>query len=84
VPDSYKFAVDSVRGERSGKTVEELMDGGMFCMGAPDTCIQTLIKYEEAGIDQVLCFMQFGGIPHQNIMDSIKLFGKDVIPYFRP
>ncbi len=62
----------------------ELMDGGMFCMGAPDTCIQTLIKYEEAGIDQVLCFMQFGGIPHQNIMDSIKLFGKDVIPYFRP
>jgi hypothetical protein len=27
--------------------------------------------------------MQFGGLPHQNIMDSIRLFGKHVIPYFR-
>jgi hypothetical protein len=32
----------------------------------------------------VLCFMQFGGIAHQHIMDSIRLFGKYVIPYFQP
>ena len=55
----------------------------MFCMGDPDSCIRTLKKYEAAGIDQVLCFMQFGGIPHQNIMDSIRLFGKYVVPYFQ-
>ncbi len=83
VPDSYKFAVESVRGERSGKSLDELIEGGMFCMGDPDSCIRTLKKYEAAGVDQVLCFMQFGGIPHQNIMDSIRLFGKYVVPYFR-
>lgn len=46
----------------------------MFCMGNPDSCIRTLKKYEAAGVDQVLCFMQFGGLPYQKIMDSIKLF----------
>ena len=84
VPDSYKFAVGAVQGERTGKTLDDLIEGGTFCMGDPDTCIRILKKYEQTGIDQVLCFMQFGGIPHQNIMDSLRLFGKYVIPYFRP
>jgi len=84
IPDSYKFAVGAVQGERAGKSLEELIEGGTFCMGNPDTCIRLLKKFEAAGVDQVLCFMQFGGIPHQNIMDSIRLFGKYVIPYFRP
>jgi alkanesulfonate monooxygenase SsuD/methylene tetrahydromethanopterin reductase-like flavin-dependent oxidoreductase (luciferase family) len=84
VPDSYKFAVGAVQGERSGKSLEELIETGTFCMGDPDTCIRILKKFEAAGVDQVLCFMQFGGLPHQNIMDSIRLFGKYVIPYFRP
>jgi alkanesulfonate monooxygenase SsuD/methylene tetrahydromethanopterin reductase-like flavin-dependent oxidoreductase (luciferase family) len=83
VPDSYKFAVSAIGGERTGKSVDEFIEGGTFCMGNPDSCIRVLKKYQAAGIDQVLCFMQFGGIPHQNIMDSIRLFGKHVIPYFR-
>jgi alkanesulfonate monooxygenase SsuD/methylene tetrahydromethanopterin reductase-like flavin-dependent oxidoreductase (luciferase family) len=84
VPDSYKFALNAISGERTGKTVDDFIEGGMFCMGNPDTCIRVLKKYEAAGVDQVLCFMQCGSIPHQNIMDSIRLFGKYVIPYFRP
>jgi alkanesulfonate monooxygenase SsuD/methylene tetrahydromethanopterin reductase-like flavin-dependent oxidoreductase (luciferase family) len=84
IPDSYKFAIGAVQGERAGRSLDDLIEGGTFCMGNPDTCIGTLKKFEAAGVDQVLCFMQFGGIPHQNIMDSIRLFGKHVIPYFRP
>ena len=84
VPDSYKFAINAISGERTGKTVDDFIEGGMFCMGNPDTCIRVLKKYQAAGVDQVLCFMQCGSIPHQNIMDSIRLFGKYVIPYFRP
>jgi alkanesulfonate monooxygenase SsuD/methylene tetrahydromethanopterin reductase-like flavin-dependent oxidoreductase (luciferase family) len=51
-------------------------------MGNPDTVIKTLKKYQEAGVDQVLCFMQMGNLAHGRIMDSIKLFGRHVIPYF--
>jgi alkanesulfonate monooxygenase SsuD/methylene tetrahydromethanopterin reductase-like flavin-dependent oxidoreductase (luciferase family) len=84
IPDSYKFAVSAVQGERTGRSLDELIEGGTFCLGNPDTCIRILKKFQAAGVDQVLCFMQFGGIPHQHIMDSIRLFGKYVIPYFQP
>ena len=83
VPDSYKFAVGAVEHERTGRTAEDHMRAGAFALGDPDTCIKVMKGFEEAGVDQVLCLMQVGNIPHSNVMDSIKLFGKYVIPYFR-
>ena len=83
VPDTYKFAVDAVQQERVNKTAEDHINNGAFAMGDPDTCIRVMRQYEAAGIDQVLCFMQMGNLPHLKVMDSIKLFGKYVIPYFR-
>ena len=49
----------------------------------PDTIIEVLKKYQEAGVDQVLCFLQMGNLAHTRIMDSIKLMGRHVIPYFK-
>ena len=83
VPDSYKFAVGAVEQERTGRTAEQHMEVGAFAMGDPDTCIKAMKTYEAAGVDQVLCFMQIGDVPHSRVMDSIKLFAKYVIPYFR-
>ena len=40
-------------------------------------------KHEEVGIAQVLCFLQFGKLPQHKVMDSIRLIGKHVIPYFQ-
>ena len=59
------------------------MQSGAFAMGNPDTVIKVLKKYQEAGIDQILCLMQMGNLAHARIMDSIKLFGRYVIPYFK-
>jgi alkanesulfonate monooxygenase SsuD/methylene tetrahydromethanopterin reductase-like flavin-dependent oxidoreductase (luciferase family) len=81
IPDSYRYAVQAVQQERTNKTIEDHIEGGTFCVGDPDTCIRTIKKYEEEGIDQVLCFMQFGRLPHQKIMESIKRMGRCVIPY---
>ena len=83
VPDSYKFAVSAVQQERVNKTAEDHITSGAFAMGSPDTVIKVMQKYQEAGVDQVLCFMQMGNLAHSRIMDSIKLFGRHVIPYFR-
>ena len=83
VPDSYKFSVDAVEEERADKTAEDHMATGAFAMGDPDTCIKVMKQYESAGVDQVLCFMQMGNLEHSRIMDSIKLYGKYVIPYFQ-
>ena len=83
VPDSYKFAVSSIQEERADKTAEDHLASGAFAMGNPDTVIKVLKGYQEAGVDQVLCFMQMGNLAHNRIMDSIKLFGRHVIPYFK-
>ena len=83
VPESYTFAVSAVQQERAGKTFADHMQSGAFAMGNPDTVIKVLKQYQEAGVDQILCFMQMGNLAHARVMDSIKLFGRHVISYFK-
>ena len=83
IPDSYKFAVNAVQQEGANRTIQDHIEGGTFCIGSPETCINTIKKYEEVGIDQVFCFLQFGKLPQQKVMDSIRMIGKYVIPYFQ-
>ena len=61
----------------------KLIDDGAFCIGDPDHCIRTIEAYEAIGVDQILTIMQVGRVPHEKIMNSIRLFGKYVIPHFQ-
>ena len=86
VPESYKFTVDLVKQgqeEQVVLTTDDYIENGGFAMGNPDTVIKALKRYEAAGVDQILCFMQMGNLAHSRIMDSIKLMGRHVIPYFQ-
>ena len=83
MPDSYKFAVEENQKEDAFKTAEEYMATGAFAMGDPDAVIEVIKGYQDVGVDQMLCFMQMGGLSHTKTMDSIKLFGRHVIPHFK-
>ena len=83
VPESYRFAVSEIEEDRANKTTEDHLQSGAFAMGNPDTVIKVFKKYQEAGVEQILCFMQMGNLAHSRIMDSIKLMGRYVIPYFQ-
>lgn len=61
-----------------------LLANGTYCIGDPEECIRVIKLYEAAGVDQLICFMQAGRVPHEAIMRSIKLFGERVIPAFQP
>jgi hypothetical protein len=52
----------------------------MVVVGTPDECLQKLLRYEEAGVDQLLCYLNFGYLPHEAVMKSIELLGTRVIP----
>ncbi len=52
----------------------------MVIVGTPDECIKKFIKYEEAGVDQVLCYINFGYLTNEAVLKSIELLGKHVIP----
>ena len=39
-------------------------------------------RYEAAGCDLLLCLVNPYNIPHEQVMQSIELLGKEVIPAF--
>ena len=59
-----------------------LADRGVIIAGDPQSCIKAVKMYEDIGVDQVMLIMQTETIPHQKVMGSIELFGKQVIPAF--
>lgn len=52
----------------------------MVIVGTPDECLEKFLRYEEAGVDQVLCYVNFGHLTHEAVMESITLLGDHVIP----
>ena len=59
-----------------------LADRGVIIAGNPESCIKAVQMYEDIGVDQVMMIMQTETIPHERVMESIELFGKEVIPVF--
>ncbi|MCH9016763.1 MAG: LLM class flavin-dependent oxidoreductase [Chloroflexi bacterium] len=59
-----------------------LSDRGVIIAGNPESCIKTIKTYEDVGVDQVMLIMQTETIPHDRVMESIELYGKEVIPAF--
>ena len=49
-------------------------------MGDADESPEKLERYQRIGCDAVLCYMQFGHLSHESIMNSIELLGTKVIP----
>jgi len=60
-----------------------LSDRGVIIAGNPESCIKTVQMYEDIGVDQVMMIMQTETICHEKVMESMELFGKEVIPAFR-
>ncbi|MGZ4128635.1 MAG: LLM class flavin-dependent oxidoreductase [Actinomycetota bacterium] len=51
-------------------------DYNMIIVGDPDQCLEKMIKFEEIGVDELLCYVQFGRLPHESILQTIELIGK--------
>jgi alkanesulfonate monooxygenase SsuD/methylene tetrahydromethanopterin reductase-like flavin-dependent oxidoreductase (luciferase family) len=62
----------------------QLKQHPMVVVGNPDEVVRKLEGFEKAGLSQVICFKQAGRIPHQKIMNSLRLMAKHVLPHFNP
>ena len=63
----------------------EYMAEDRFMIGTPEHCVREVRKYaEETGIRNIMCRMVFPQAPAEVIAHSIELFGKEVIPEFKP
>jgi alkanesulfonate monooxygenase SsuD/methylene tetrahydromethanopterin reductase-like flavin-dependent oxidoreductase (luciferase family) len=51
-------------------------------IGTPDQVADLAGRYAAAGVDQLVFVVQSGRTPHEHVMESLELFGRDVLPRF--
>ena len=49
-------------------------------VGDVATCRRKIEKYRDAGFGRLMCLMQFGHLPHEAVMGSIRRVGEVLIP----
>ena len=54
-----------------------------FCVGTPDEIIKYIETYEAMGIEEVFSLIAIGPSTHEEVMNTLRLYGKYVIPHFR-
>ena len=62
---------------------DTLAERGVIVAGDPDSCIKAAKLHEATGVDQLQFLMATETVAHDKVMESIELFGKQVIPAFR-
>ena len=68
-------------GEPTPEDVRE--EGKKFCVGTPADCIRFLEMYEALGIEEVFLLCAIGPAQHDEVLNTIRLFGEQVIPHFQ-
>lgn len=83
------YSPEAVRAAREhsdrlgAKVVTEGQQGLRGAVGTPDQVREYLRTYEEAGVDQLILVSQAGKNRHEDIMESLELFGEQVLPEFK-
>ncbi len=60
-----------------------LVDRHSAIVGGPERCVESVRWYESQGVDQMILLVQAGSLGHDDICDSLRRFGREVIPKFR-
>jgi alkanesulfonate monooxygenase SsuD/methylene tetrahydromethanopterin reductase-like flavin-dependent oxidoreductase (luciferase family) len=64
-------------------SMDYIYDSGAGVVGDPDRCIEICRRYEEVGCELLFCLLNPYTMTHEQVMHSIELLGKHVIPEFR-
>jgi alkanesulfonate monooxygenase SsuD/methylene tetrahydromethanopterin reductase-like flavin-dependent oxidoreductase (luciferase family) len=80
-PEAQKQAFPLLDKQARGDfDIEQFDKEDMVVVGTPDECLQKCLKYDEIGVDQLLCYLNFGYLPNEAVLKSIELLGTYVIP----
>jgi alkanesulfonate monooxygenase SsuD/methylene tetrahydromethanopterin reductase-like flavin-dependent oxidoreductase (luciferase family) len=75
-----KAVVDS--GAHKLLSMDYLRETNACVVGDPKECVRMFKAYERAGVDLILCLVNPHSIPHDKVMQTIDLMGKEVLPHF--
>jgi alkanesulfonate monooxygenase SsuD/methylene tetrahydromethanopterin reductase-like flavin-dependent oxidoreductase (luciferase family) len=69
--------------ERLAQVTWEGLVRETLAFGSPDTVARHIEQMRAMGVGQVLCWMNFGGLPQAGVRRSMELFAREVMPRFR-
>ena len=49
-------------------------------IGDVETCRRKIARYAEIGCDRLMCLMQFGGLPQEAVLRSMRVVGETLLP----
>jgi alkanesulfonate monooxygenase SsuD/methylene tetrahydromethanopterin reductase-like flavin-dependent oxidoreductase (luciferase family) len=55
-------------------------EADMIIVGDAAQCVEKMKRYVDLGVDELICYVQFGHLPHDSIMRTIEILGKEVMP----
>ena len=79
---SPKAALETRDPQLSAKAAGDDGGGLQGSMGTPDQIREYLRRFESAGVDEVIFIAQGGRTTHDEVMASLELFGRMVLPEF--
>ena len=53
-----------------------------FIIGSPEECVAEVQKYQELGIQELVLRCQWPGMPNEDSLRAVELFGQEVLPRF--
>ncbi|MCL6593615.1 MAG: LLM class flavin-dependent oxidoreductase [Alicyclobacillus sp.] len=80
-PPHIRYFVDIVHRLQNMRT-EDLSERSII-NGDAEHCIRVLKEVEAAGIDEVILYFNFGGLPHRETLRAMERFAKEVLPHFQ-
>ena len=51
--------------------------------GTPDVITERIKNLRKSGVEKIIFFVNYGGIEHQKVLDSLDLFAREVMPHFQ-
>jgi alkanesulfonate monooxygenase SsuD/methylene tetrahydromethanopterin reductase-like flavin-dependent oxidoreductase (luciferase family) len=82
--DPATVAAAAANADRLGAKIVATGGGGLRgAVGTPAQIREYLRRYEACGVDQIIFVSQAGRNRHEHIMESLELFGREVLPEFQ-
>lgn len=71
-----------LRGDPNDDSIKAVPDG--LCTGTPQNIVETIKRWEAAGVDEMIFMINAReSIPQAEVMKSLELFVKEVMPHFK-
>jgi alkanesulfonate monooxygenase SsuD/methylene tetrahydromethanopterin reductase-like flavin-dependent oxidoreductase (luciferase family) len=82
VSDGVRQQAEEAIQRFSQRRWEELIEDSLL-IGSPATIRARVAELESAGVGELVCWMNFGGLPSEQVRRSMRMFANEVMPAFK-